>query len=234
MCHLLYFPYALTRPQMTSVFDNMTHFAFYSDCPLSSIVCQACQINGQRFVEEPLRACLRCINPGIQCVKLIVLVWLADCEESNKQAMLQLLQAKRDGALAQELQFLLPMPEATHVAKCLKGSLVNWFLFKGGDRFNLSNLRTLYNDPNPAIWEKIRSAVTLSAVRNRDHISVPDLLTIKESVRMVLASVSHITQTLIPEPYRLYKGNARGVLNNPTGLCIAPEGKLFVADNSKS
>jgi len=196
---------------MTSVFDNITHFAFYSDCASSSIVCQACQINGQRFVEEPLRACSRCINSGIQCVKLIVLVWLADCEESNKQAMLQLLQEKRDGALAQELQFLLPMPEATHVAKCLKGSLANWFLFKGGERLNLSNLRTLYNDPNPAIWEKMRSAVTLSAVRNRDRMSVPDLLTInEESVHMVVASVSHITQTLIPEPYRLYKGNTRG------------------------
>ena len=65
-------------------------------------------------------------------------------------------------------------------------------------------------------------------------MSVPDLLTInKESVRMVLASVS-ITQTLIPEPYRLYNGNARGVLDHPTGLCVAPEGKLFVANNSKS
>ena len=168
-------------------------------------------------------------------MKLIVLVWSADCEESNKQAMLQLLQEKRDGALAQELQFLVPMPEATHVAKCLKGSLANWFLFKGGERFNLSNLRTRYNDPNPAIREKMRSAVTLSAVRNRDRMSVPDLLTInKESVRMVLVGVSYITQTLIPEPYRLYKGNARGVLDHPTGLCIAPEGKLFVADNSKS
>ena len=157
-------------------------------------------------------------------MKLIVLVWSADCEESNKQAMLQLLQEKRDGALAQELQFLVPMPEATHVAKCLKGGLANWFLFKGGERFDLSNLRTLYNDPKPAIREKMRSAVTLSAVRNRDRMSVPDLLTInKESVRMVLAGVSYITQTLIPEPYRLYKGNARGVLDHPTGLCIVPE-----------
>lgn len=81
----------------------------------------------------------------------------------------------------------------------------------------------------------MRSAVTLSAVRNRDRMSVPDLLAInKESVRELLGSVSHITQTLIPEPYCLYKGNATGVIDHPTGLCIAPEGKLYVADNSKS
>lgn len=81
----------------------------------------------------------------------------------------------------------------------------------------------------------MRSAVTLSAVRKRDHMSVPNLLTInKESVHVLLAGVPHITQTLIPEPYRLYKRNARGVLEHPAGLCIAPEGKLFVANNSKS
>lgn len=149
--------------------------------------------------------------------------------------MLKLIQEKTGGTLPPKLHFLLPIPEATHVAKCLKGSFSNWFLNKGGERFNLSNLRTLYNDPNPAMREKMRSVVTLSAVRNRDRMLVPDLLTInKESVRVLLASVPRITQTLIPEPYRLYKGNARGVVDHPTGLCIAPEGKLFVADNSKS
>ena len=214
---------------------NIKHIVYYSDCASNNSTCQACQRNGQKFVEEPLRACTRCINSGVQCVKLLVLAWSADCEENNKQAMLKLVQEKTGGKLPPELQFIFPMPEATHVAKCLKGSLSNWFLYKGGERFNLSNLRTLYNDPNPTIKEKMRSAVTLTAVRNRDRMSVPDLLTInKESVRMLLASVSRITQTLIPEPYRLYKGNARGVLDHPTGLCIAPEGKLFVADNSKS
>ena len=149
--------------------------------------------------------------------------------------MLKLMQEKTDGTLPQELQFLSTMPEATHVAKCLKGSLANWFLYKGVEGFNLSNLRMLYNDPNPEIREKMRSAVTLSAVRNRDLMSVPDLLAInKESVCELLGSVSYITQTLITEPYRLYKGNATGVINHPTGLCIAPEGKLYVAYNSKS
>ena len=53
-------------------------------------------------------------------------------------------------------------------------------------------------------------------------MSVPDLLTInKESVYMVLASVSYITQTLIPEPYRLYNGDTRGLLDHATGLYIA-------------
>ena len=129
---------------------------------------------------------------------------------------------------------LVPLPEATHVAKCMKGSLANWFLFKAGERFNLSNLRVLYNDPDHQL-RRMRAVTTLSAVRNRDRMSVPDLLIInKESVRAVLREVKHIVQTLIPEPFRLYKGNTRGVLSHPTGLCIAPQGKLLICDHSKS
>lgn len=147
-----------------NIFCNTNPFCFHSDCTSSGNVCQSCQRNGQAFVEPPLRACSRCLNSGTQCVKLVIFVWSADCEESNKQAMLKLVQEKTDGTLPQELQFLFPMPEATHVAKCLKGSLANWFLYKGGERFNPSNLRMLYNDPNPEIGEKMTRAVTLSAV----------------------------------------------------------------------
>jgi hypothetical protein len=112
-------------------------------------------------------------------------MWSADCEESNKQAMLKLAQMKKDSTLSSQLQFLLPIAEATHVGKCLKGSFANWFLYKDGERFNLSILRTLYNDPDPQIKSNMRSSITLSAVRNRDRMSVPDLLKIsKESVRV--------------------------------------------------
>jgi hypothetical protein len=44
--------------------------------------------------------------------------------------------------------------------------------------------------------------------------------------------VERVVQTLIPEPFRLYKGNAR-VIEHPTGLCITTEGRFFVSDNSK-
>ncbi len=186
-------------------------------------------------MEAPLRACHCCIATGQQCVSLFIPVWTADCEESNKQAMVKLLEMKEKGTATAELQLLVPLPEATHVAKCLKGSFANWFLFKAGERFNLSNLRVLYNDPDHQLRKRMRAATILSAVRNRDRMSVPDLLIInKESVRAILREVKHTVQTLIPEPFRLYKGNARGVLSHPTGLCIAPQGKLLICDHSKS
>ena len=53
------------------------------------------------------------MDSGTQCVKLLVSVWSADWEESNKQAMLQ----KTDGTLPQELQFIFPC------SQMLKGKL---------------------------------------------------------------------------------------------------------------
>lgn len=109
--------------------------------------------------------------------------------------MLKLVQEKTDGALPQELQFLFVMPEATHVA--------NWFLYKGGERFNLSNLRTLYSDPNPEIQE-MRSAVTFSVVQNQHHMSVPHLLAIK-SLYVSCWAVCHTSHKPLFPNHTAYK-----------------------------
>lgn len=111
--------------------------------------------------------------------------------------MVKLIEMKEKGTNSAELQLLVPLPEATHVAKCLKGSFANWFLFKAGERFNLSNLRVLYNDPDPALRRRMRAVTTLSAVRNRDRMSVPDLLNInKETVRGVLREAKLTVQNV--------------------------------------
>ena len=51
-------------------------------------------------------------------MKLIVLAWTADCEESNKQAMEQIIQLSANGEIAEHLKYLRPFPEAVHLAKC--------------------------------------------------------------------------------------------------------------------
>ena len=70
-------------------------------------------------------------------MKLLVSVWSADCKENNKQAMLKLSQMKKNSTLPSHMQLLIPIPEAipeaTHVAKYLKGSFAKWFLYKHGE-----------------------------------------------------------------------------------------------------
>ena len=147
----------------------------------------------------------------------------------------KLSKEETDDQMKEQMKFLKPIPEAVHLGKCLKSSFANWFLFLNGERFNLSNLRVLYNDEDDDIRRRMRKEVTLSDVRNRDRMSVESMLTIaKPSVRDVIHKVPFLVQTIIPETFRLYKGNAKGVIENPTGICVGEHGSLFVTDNKKS
>ena len=50
----------------------------------------------------------------------------------------------------------------------------------------------------------MRQAVTLSAIRNRDRMSVEAMLLIeKPSVREVIRQIPRLVQSAIPEPFRL-------------------------------
>lgn len=193
-------------------------------------MCQACSEKGHKSTDCSLRACEPCLDSGCKCVKLLVLGWTADCEENNKQAMEKLIKLSANGEIAEHLKFLRPLPEAVHLAKCFKSAFANWFLYYNGERFNLSNLCVLYNDGDEGIKRRMRQAVTLTAIRNRDRMSVEAMLVIaKPSVRDIIRQIPRLVQ-----PFRLYKGNAKGVLVNPTGICVADHGSLFITDNKKS
>ncbi|PFX25173.1 hypothetical protein AWC38_SpisGene10213 [Stylophora pistillata] len=116
-------------------------------CLQGEAVCQACSKKGQKSSDCLLRACELCLTSGCKCMKLLVLVWTADCEENNKQAMekLPVVTLSSNGEIADHLRYLRPLPEAVHLAKYFKSAFANWFLYCNGKRLNLSNLRLLYN-----------------------------------------------------------------------------------------
>lgn len=204
--------------------NNVLYFRCFTVCVSSGIICEDCERDGQNFIEAALRTRSRCVSTGKRCVKLLVSVWSADCEENNKQVMLKLSQMKKDSTLPSQMQFWFLFLKLRMLRNAWKAALPT-------GPYNLSILRTLYNDPAPQIRKKMRNTVTLSAVGNRDRMSFPDLLTVnKESVWAVVTSVLRVVQTLIPEPFRLHKENARGVIEHPTGLCVATDGKLFKAN----
>ena len=49
-----------------------------------------CDGNGQICHVPSLRACQRCTENGLQCIRRAMMVFTMDCEEGNKQAMLQI------------------------------------------------------------------------------------------------------------------------------------------------
>ena len=132
------------------------------------------------------------------------------------------------------LPLLQPLPEAVHVGKCMKSSFANWFLLYKGQRFNLSNLRVLYNDCSDVVKHSVRKTLTSSSVRNRDRMSVPNLLLIsQDSILKTVSQVASIVQTLIPETFHLHKGNSRGALEHPVSICCASQSKLLIVDRAK-
>lgn len=72
----------------------------------------------------------------------------------------------------------------------MKGSFVNWFLFKVGERFNFFNLRVLYNDLDFVLRRRMWDVIILSVVRNWDCMLVFDFFIInREFVWGVLCEV---------------------------------------------
>lgn len=45
--------------------------------------------------------------------------------------------------------------------------------------------------------------------------------------------VKFLTNTIIPERFRVYEGNKRGILQSPTAVCIGPYGSIYIADTGK-
>ena len=60
------------------------------------------------------------------------------------------------------------------------------------------------------------------------------LLIAKLSVRDAIREVPLLVQTFIPQIFCLYKGNSKGVIENPTGVCVGDHDTLFITDNKKS
>ena len=54
-----------------------------------------------------------------------------------------------------------------------------------------------------------------------------------EDVCTVVSAAKSLTQTLIPEVYRLYDGNKPGTLEAPVSICSGTWGMLLIADKEK-
>ena len=55
----------------------------------------------------------------------------------------------------------------------------------------------------------------------------------KEVRRVITDNVNTITNTIVPEQFRLYEGNKKGILENPTAVCMGDFGSVYIADTAK-
>ena len=122
------------------------------------------------------------------------------------------------------------IPDAVHVAKRIRGSFANWFLWIDNCRTNLVLLRELRNDK--LLYPLLSPLVPLSAVRNRDRQEVDSLLQISQEdvCKVISENVSLVTHTVVPEKFRLCEDNKKGVLKTPISVALGSLGNIFVSD----
>ena len=84
------------------------------DCFTLESECSACQKNGQVSHVQSLRACNICL-------KVVVMAIVTDCEEYNKQALLELDSLAETSALPPELVLAVPFPDVVHFGKSVYG-----------------------------------------------------------------------------------------------------------------
>lgn len=156
-----------------------------------------------------------------------------DSESRNRTAQDLFEEEKIQDTVDPYLLLAQCLPDPVHVAKRMSRQFSNWYLVVNGYRVNRVQLRTLTNDP--ILKSKIREHLTVAACRNRDRMDVDSILEISSAaVRQIIQSEAGvITNTLIPEKFRLYDGNKRGILTNPSSVCTRPPGQLFLVDSSK-
>ena len=125
-----------------------------------------------------LRACNTCLKDGVTCNKDVVMAIVTDCEECNKQALLELDSMVETSALPPELVLAVPFPDVVHLEKSVKCSWSNWFIELDGEMSNLVLLRTLFDCNDLTIRNRFRKLLTLERVRNKDRTAVDPIVRI--------------------------------------------------------
>lgn len=196
---------------------------------LKGAICPTCTGKGHRYANPALRACRVCMNLGIKCVKAVVLVFAMDFESRNKAAQDFLEDTKNENTVDPYLTLSQCLPDPVHVGKRVSLQFSNWYLVVNGYRTNRVQLRTLRNDPH--LKGLLMEHLTVAACRNRDRMDFDSMLEISSApVRQIIHSN---VDTLIPEKFRLYKGNKKGVVRNSSAVCLGPHGQLFLVDSCK-
>ena len=139
----------------------------------------------------------------MQCRKVAVLAVVTDCEERNKQALLEIEKMSEKNTMPPELLLLTPLPDVVHIGKSLKCSWSNIDL--NGQMSNLVLIRTLRDSTDSDVRKLLRKMLTLECVRNKDRMAVEPIVRLtRPEVIEVLSKVSLVVHTLVPEKYRFW------------------------------
>ena len=204
-----------------------------SVCLREEKVCSACHAKGHRSIFPSLRACESCISSSMKCLRRVILVLCADCEEGNKKSFENISAEIKDGSIDPELRLLIVLPDTVHVGKSVKASFSNWWLKIADERSNLSLLRILRNNSPPAIQSRtVKFIPNNDHVRNRDRQDPSSVITLtRPAFTEFLSEIERICCTIIPETTKFTENNRKGMYPKPLDIALGPYGTFFVLFN---
>ena len=195
-------------------------------CIEGRAVCQQCQLSQQPSHLPPLRACQKCLQAGVQCVRACVLVITTDCESGNKTAFETIIDDQNNDLLPPEYAFAC-IPDAVHVGKSLKASFANWMILLNGERACLSILHCLRDEDT-----SLRKILPRDAVLNKDRMDVDCILHLtKGKVLDELQKVGRVVHRILPDLYKVTDSNRSGLYPHPIAVALGDHGKLLVLDH---
>ena len=194
-------------------------------------VCATCKDNGQVSHIPSLRVCDACLDRNVMCQKLVVMAVATDCKECNKKALVCLSDMADNKEPPSELELVVPLPDVVHVGKSCKCSWSNWFINLDGELSNLVLLRSLSDNAEDFIRKKHRKLFSLDCVRNKDRMAVEPIIRLtRADVLKVLQDVTFLVHTIVPEQYRFWKSNQKGVCPHPISVSNGPTGSILALD----
>ena len=100
-----------------------------------------------------------------------------------------------------------------------------------GEFSNLMLLRSLRDNAEAFIKKKLRKLLSLECVRNKDRMAVEPIIRLtRPEVLKVLEDVKFVVHTIVPEQYRFWKSNQRGVCPHPIAVSEGPTGSILALD----
>ena len=204
--------------------------ARWEDCFTLESVCSTCQKNGQVSHIQSSRACNNCLKDSVTCNKVVVMTIVTDCEECNKQALLELDLLADTSALPPELVLAVPFPDVVHLGKSVKCSWSKWFIELDGKMSNLVMLRTLRDCNDLTIRNRFRKLrLTLKCIRNKDRMVVEPIVRLtRTEVLKELEQIKFVIHIIVPEKYRFWNSNQPGMCPRPVAVSIGPHGIVLV------
>ena len=217
--------------------ENIRCKSFCNVCYEKKGVCEECLEKVHISYVPSLKRCGHCLDNGLICRRMVVLVLSTDCESGNKTAF-EIFKSKiENGEIDPYLSLLSILPDCPHVGKSLKVSFSNWWLKCGDERSNLSQLRSLRNRSDNTTKEKFRKLLPKNDhVKNKDRQDASAVLELtKQSVIDELSQTGYVCQTIIPQLDKFTQENRMGMIPSPISIAAANYGWiLFLAFDEKS